>query len=231
MAAQDLDERVRGGAQDLAHDVRAATVEGSASHELFDDDAEALGVLLDLRIVERPYPAVCVAGDAPVDLLGPRDGIPGQARMVGQVGRLEQAGASRDGEERIGGRPVIHPRTDEAVRMIDSNAVVLAGHLPDPRAEEREGLARIGPEHGIAPGLALRIGTTRGRAERVRFEKEMGALPSIARRKTDLQVAEELPPELACAVAKGGVLRVHDELRELVALGGEPGGRAQHGAR
>jgi hypothetical protein len=83
------------------------------------------------------------------------------------------------------------------------------------------------PQDGVAPGLPLRIGAAGGSAKRVRLEKESFATPAIARRQTDLQVAEHLPAKPPQLSPKGRVLFVNEELGERIALCVEPRRSAQ----
>ena len=84
-----------------------------------------------------------MARPRPVELVGPDPGQRGQLGVIGQIGRLEQAGAGLDRAHRIGLVGAVHPGAHPAVRVIDAEAVVVAEHAAQAGDQERaRGAAR-----------------------------------------------------------------------------------------
>ena len=168
----------------------------------------------------------CQIADAPVgvqrlreiELVRPRDR---PVRQLRTIRRGEQARSGLHRRERIGMLRLVDPRVDEAVRMVDAQAVELVEELADPRADEGEGRARrsMRPierrvQHAIAPGLAFGVGAARGRAHAQPGHEQRPLAPGIAVRDSDLQVAKEQEAEPPGLLPECVVLLVRDQLAE-----------------
>ncbi len=104
--------------------------------------------------------------------------------------------------------------------MVDAQPVVGAKHPldpPDEEAERRAGvagrvqvLARV--EQRVVPRLPLRVGAAGRCAEQVVRQQEGAGEPGVRPGKADLQIPEQLEPDLAGKVPQGPVLSVEEKL-------------------
>lgn len=175
-----------------------------------DEHLERARVRGDLEFFERRHPVIGVARARTIDLLDQHARELHELGMIRKVGRLEQPRTVAHGLAVIAGIGLVDPRADDAVRMIDAQAVVLGERFVGTRGDERARAAvhLIRIEHGIAPRLPRRIRATRRCAHAIAAQECRRACPRIGIRVADREVTVQREPELGRDRANAGVLAV-----------------------
>ena len=136
------------GAQDLAHHgPRIPAMAPRRLHHRIDED----GVAIDLVRPQIILPVVGVAWNRAIELGGIHDGEASKLGMIRKIRRGMQACTVLHGEQGIRLIGAVDPGADQAVGVIDANAVVFVEHLVHALEKEAQGpTAFLGLSFGLA---------------------------------------------------------------------------------